>query len=73
MGYFSNSSDGMGYEDQYCSNCVHMNKEYGCPCWDIHMLYNYEECNNKESILHKMIPMDAEGTCGKCIHYVRKE
>ena len=56
MGYFSNGTEGGIYEDQYCNRCVHMHEDYNCPCLDAHMFWNYEECNKKDSILHKMIP-----------------
>jgi len=70
MGYFSNGSEGLMYEDVYCEVCVHQNADHGCPCWSIHLQYNYEECNNKDSILHKMIPIDEEtGMNLKCIFY----
>ena len=70
MGYFSNSTEGMMYEAQYCDRCVHAHKEYGCPCWEAHMLWNYDECNKADSILHKMIPLKADGFCDKCIFFV---
>ena len=61
MGCFSNGSEGRSYEAYYCARCVHMSADYGCPCWDAHQLWNYEECNNPDSILHKMIPRTADG------------
>ena len=57
MGCFSNGTEGMMYEAEYCNNCVHLHPEYGCPCLEAHSIWNYDECNNKDSILHKMIPM----------------
>lgn len=59
MGYFSNGCEGDSYEARYCSNCVHQNGpdgKTGCAVWLAHMLKNYDECNNKESILHTLIP-----------------
>ena len=72
MGYFSNGTEGMMYEEEYCDNCVHKHKEHNCPCLDAHMLWNYDECNNNDSILHKMIPRDEKGYNQKCIFYARK-
>lgn len=53
MGYFSNGSEGEGYEEEYCSRCEHQD---GCAVWLAHMLYNYDECNKENSILHLLIP-----------------
>lgn len=61
MGYFSNGREGLAYEAAFCDRCVHMHPEHSCPCWDIHMLENYHECNNPDSVLHKMIPQTKDG------------
>ena len=61
MGYFSNGTEGEIYEDQYCNRCVHMHPESSCPCLDAHVLWDYQECDNMNSILHKMIPFTKEG------------
>ena len=53
MGYFSNGTEGECYEEQYCMKCRHHGD---CAVWDAHMLYNYDECNKEESILHLLIP-----------------
>lgn len=59
MGYFSNGSEGMAYEERYCSRCPHQGPPDGpgCSVWLAHMLKNYEECNNEDSILHILIPL----------------
>lgn len=59
MGYFSNGSEGMDYEERYCDRCKH--QAAGCAVWLAHMLHNYKECNNKESILNLLIPRSAGG------------
>lgn len=59
MGYFSNGSEGEGYEEQWCSRCLHND---GCAVWSAHQLHNYEECNKPDSILHMLIPRD-NGQC----------
>ena len=69
MAYFSNGTDGMQYEAKYCDKCVHMSAGHGCPCWDAHMFWNYEECNKKDSILHKMIPQADSGFAAECIFF----
>lgn len=64
MAYFANGTEGMSYEEQYCSRCVHgwSHKEEGmCPVWMLHMLDNYKECNNEQSYLHTLIPRKKDG------------
>ena len=72
MGYFPNGTAGIDYEEEYCRNCVHYHDEFSCPCLDAHTLWNYEECNNKKSILHKMIPRNDEGYNQRCIFFNEK-
>jgi hypothetical protein len=48
MGYFSNGSEGMRYEDEYCAHCIHGNTEDGCPVWWLHALYNYSQCEDSD-------------------------
>lgn len=64
MGYFSNGSEGEGYIEEWCSRCEHWD-EGGCPVWLAHTIHNYAECNNKESILHMLIPREGFGN-GRC-------
>ena len=71
MGYFSNGTEGDIYQSEYCDRCVHMNEEHGCPCWSAHEEWNYDECNKKDSILHKMIPRLGV-TNGPCYFFVVK-
>jgi hypothetical protein len=81
MGYFSNGTEGDKYEERYCNNCareilIHKGEEHGCPIWFMHMMYNYEECNNKDSMLHKMIPIESNkhrSFCGKCNFFLEKQ
>lgn len=64
MGYFSNSTEGMIFEEMYCRDCVHY--EYGnklydagcCPVWMLHLLYNYDAVGNEtlQHILNTFIP-----------------
>ena len=56
MGYFANGTEGEIYENRYCSHCVHYHEEYSCPVLQAHVLWNYDECNKPDSLLHKMIP-----------------
>lgn len=63
MAYFSNGTEGMDYEEKYCSKCVHRDGpdgKSGCPVWLAHLLFAYDECNNKsnaKAILDILIPM----------------
>ena len=59
MGYFSNGAEGEDYEAQYCAQCRHYEK--GCAILEAHMLYNYDECNKEDSILHLLIPRAKDG------------
>jgi len=81
MGYFSNGSEGMDYEAKYCDRCLNKRDKNdgrgpGCAVWDAHMLHNYNECNNKESILHLLIPQDHKtdwGTfAGECNMFLER-
>ena len=76
MGYFSNGTEGDIYEAEYCDNCVHQNGADGespCVIWTAHLLLNYEECNNKDSILHMLIPRSKDGPWNeRCQMFWRK-
>lgn len=66
MGYFSNGTEGMEYEAAYCDRCLHQQPDGpGCTVWLAHMLYNYDECNEEESILHLLIPRTKDGLGNK--------
>lgn len=57
MGYFSNGTEGEIYEEEYCNNCLHQPSDEGnCAVLEAHELYNYDECNKPDSILHILIP-----------------
>jgi hypothetical protein len=73
MGYFPNGTSGTIYQEEYCDRCVHMLPERGCPCDTAHMLWNYDECNKKDSILHKMIPINKKGFNEQCIFFQQNE
>ena len=73
MGYFSNGAEGDIYADEYCSKCVHDNEKTGCPVWFLHMIHNYKECNNKDSMLHVLIPRNKDGSNQKCKMFYAKK
>ena len=68
MGYFSNGTEGMAFEEAWCSRCVHSDisgdREIGvdpaCPVWFAHQLFAYDLCNEEEHagkvILDMLIP-----------------
>lgn len=64
MGYFSNGTEGMIYDDQFCSKCVNQDDEGGCPVMDLHLLYNGEE--DKDLFLDWFIPRDKQGYNEEC-------
>jgi hypothetical protein len=73
MGYFSNGTDGAMFEEEYCNNCVHEKIDSFCPVMEAHQLYNYDDCNNKNSILHILIPRDEKGYNQPCAMFIKKE
>ena len=60
MAYFSNGEEGQLYREGFCQVCVH-DKNRSCPIWNLHVLFNYAECNNKDSFLHQLIPRSEGG------------
>lgn len=57
MGYFPNGTAGGMYEEEYCMNCIHGTGDDPCAVMLAHNLYNYDECDKPESILHLLIPL----------------
>lgn len=68
MGYFSNGTEGMMYEDAYCNKCEH-NTEDGCPIWLAHIAFNYRQKKEVEEILNMLIPREGISN-GKCVMYI---
>jgi hypothetical protein len=63
MGYFSNGSEGMNYEEKYCEHCQNWRLRKGemiagCPVWDLHYRFNTEQLEEKnvKEILETLIP-----------------
>jgi hypothetical protein len=63
VGYFSNGSEGMDYEATYCDKCVHgaVHGDGTCQVWLLHLMHNYRDCNNDDSMLHQLIPRSKDG------------
>lgn len=59
MGYFSNGTEGLMFQEEYCQHCIH--DMDNCAVMLAHDLYNYRDCNNKDSILHILIPRGENG------------
>lgn len=74
MAYFSNSTDGMNYEERWCCRCVHGQdpEESMCPVWFAHMLWNYDNRADGEiaGVLDAMIPTREDGFPDKCNMFV---
>lgn len=62
MGYFSNGTEGESYYEQHCAKCIHAKPDDGgCVVWLLHLLYSYRDCNEKDSMLHVLIPRSEDG------------
>jgi hypothetical protein len=75
VGYFSNGCEGDSYFAAYCEHCIHRDGadgKSGCVVWLAHLLHNYDECNNKDSILHLLIPRNGIVN-EKCTMFVEDE
>lgn len=73
MGYFSNGTEGECYYDAYCARCVH-DKDQSRPVWAAHLMHNYDECNNENSILHILIPRNESGLGNKqCAMFIEAQ
>ncbi len=72
MGYFPNGNSSEDYENSYCDRCSNQKiDDGGCAVWLLHLLHNYEECNNEKSFLHRLIPMDKNGFNKKCTMFLQ--
>ena len=52
MGYFSNGTEGLNYQEHFCFRCKNRRDRkdglgVGCPIWDLHIQYSYDLCNSK--------------------------
>ena len=75
MAYFSSCSEGMDYEEQFCAKCIHGDGDGAGQCAVIaaHFARNYQECKNKDSILHMLIPRSADGLSNEqCLMFVER-
>ena len=68
MGYFSNGTEGLIIRSSFAT-AVSTTFGQDCPVWLAHMLHNYKECNNEDSILHLLIPRKGI-TNGQCLMFL---
>ena len=80
MGYFSNGSEGDGYEECYCETCAHHHgpdSETGCAVWFIHTMFNYDQLTSGQeklrTALRTLIPEDRKGLNGKCAMWIERK
>ena len=71
MAYFPNGSAGLGYQEVHCFKCANWRDKNdgrgpGCAVWDAHLMHSYRDCNNKDSILHMLIPRNEDGSNAEC-------
>jgi hypothetical protein len=73
MAYFSNGTEGMDYQAQYCVRCVH-DTDDGCPVWMAHVLHNSDQNDNEavESVLSVLIPRKDRIWNDKCAMFIAK-
>ena len=61
MAYFPNGTAGECYCEEYCYKCRFYDDEEGCPIFNIHLAYNYEDDKRIKDILNTLIPMNNNG------------
>jgi len=73
MGYFSNGTEGMAYQEEFCDNCANADSDGMCAIWDAHMLYNYSQNQEVEHVLDLLIPRAKNGLGNEeCKFFKRK-
>lgn len=88
MAYFPNGTSGMMYQN-LCENCWNWRdlddgRGFGCPIWDLHMLWNYDQIEHslhrikkakakivKEALEH-FIPTREDGFPDQCKMFLSK-
>ena len=82
MGYFSNGEEGNIFEEQYCDRCVHLPEASMCPVMDLHLMWNYDACNEPNDqpdchprgyTLNLLIPMSDDGLHNKACRMFHAE
>lgn len=78
MGYFSNGTEGLMYQEHYCFHCAFWNDDeggMGCPVWLLHELHVGDK--QWQPTLDKLIPMVDSGhgftVSGECETFVARQ
>lgn len=78
MAYFSNATEAEMFSARQCFICQHWRvgedgEDEGCPIYDIHFAYNYDQCRKTEAgkvikeILEMLIPTEKDSLfAGQC-------
>lgn len=72
MGYFSNGTEGMIFEDKNCLRCIHLGSPDGpgCPVMLASFIYNYDQMKEGQEklkgLLEILMPTDEDGFCRRC-------
>jgi hypothetical protein len=71
MAYFSNGSSGDRYMENWCERCRNFKRREdedteGCPIWDLHLMYNYNENELHAKMRDHFIPMDKKYNPQQC-------
>lgn len=71
MGYFSNGTEGMDYENRYCDRCIHQHS--GCSIWLLHLEHNYNQSKEIQDMLNILIPRSKDGLSNEqCTLFARQ-
>lgn len=79
MAYFSNGTEGLMYQEEYCFKCKNFrdlkdDRGYGCPIWDLHLLWGYKLCNSRsigKKMLDILIPEEKGFMPKKCSMFLK--
>ena len=79
MAYFSNGTEGEIWQAEHCEHCVNWQGDpVGCPVWDVHLLYNYDQCPDTlvgqrvQAILDYLIPRSEDKLSNQTCSMFRK-
>ena len=84
MAYWSNGTEHEAWASKNCHVCKHWydvdpeapgyDSKNNCPIEYAHLLFNYDECNNENSILDIFIPRTKDGLGNEqCTFFIKQE
>jgi len=86
MAYFSNGTEGMMYQAEYCDNCINYRERdpwpelKWCSIWDLHMHHNSDQNIKTKlgkaliNVLETLIPTDKETHfASECSMFIRAD